>query len=167
MIAYGRQLRGLTVSHANAALVAGTTSTYTTTVSTAVTINGKWATVLTAQTNTATPTTDINTGAAFVAVPVGSGCALVWGINAAGAIKLAQGPSVVLIPGSTSTTSGSFSDAPQFPQLPDDFCPIGYTLIRTATGSAAFTPGTSSWAATGVTSTFVNVAQLPDRPQTA
>jgi hypothetical protein len=167
MIGTGRQLRGLTANHTNAVVAAGTTSTYSTTNTTAVTINGKWGTTLAAQTNTASPTTDINTGAAFVAVPVGSGCVLVWGVNAAGAIKLCQGPSVVLIPGATSTTSGTFSDAPQFPQLPDDFAPLAYTLIRTASGSSAWTPGTSSWTATGVTATFVNVGQLPDRPQTA
>jgi len=67
-----------------------------------------------------------------------------------------------------TTTAGAFLSVPQFPTLPDDFCPIGYQLVRTAPSASAFTPGTSSWTATGITcSTIQNVATLPDRPQTA
>jgi hypothetical protein len=167
MYANGRALRGLTHSYTNAGVAAGTTTTTTTTANTSASINGKWATAYASASNAATPTTDANSGAAFTAVTPGYGCALVYGVNAAGALKLAQGPQVLLIPGSTSTTSGTFNDAPQFPPLPDDFAPIAYVLVRTATGSSAWTPGTSNWTATGVTATFVNVAALPDRPQTS
>ncbi len=160
-------IRGVTMSHVNAGLVAGTTSTYTTTASTACSIRGKWATALTAQTNTASPTTDAATGLAFVALTDNQATILVWGVNAAGAIKLCQG-SIEATQVGVTTTAGAFIKAPEFPNLPDDFCPIGYQLCRTAPSAADFTPGTSSWTATGITcSTIQNVSVLPDRPQTS
>ena len=162
-----RGLKGLTLNHVSAALVAGTTSTYTTTVTTTCSINGKFSTTLGAQTNTASPTTDAGTGAAFNALSPNKACALVWGINQAGAIRLCQGPIVDTAIGVT-TTVGAFLTGPDWPALPDDFCPIGYQLVRTAPSAAAMTPGTSSWTASGVTcSTIQNVSQLPDRPQIA
>ena len=149
----------------NAAFVAGTTSTYTTTVTTAGIINVKFITTLGAQTNTASPTTDATTGNAFVALQPNQCCALVWGTNLAGTIKLAQGPIIGTLTGVT-TTVGGFLDVPQFPGLPDDFCPMAYTIVRTAPSAAAWTPGTSSWTASGVSaSTFQNVSTLPARPQ--
>jgi len=161
------QLSGLTFNHVNAGLVAGTTSTYTTTATTVCSINGKFATGLTAQTNTATPTTDAQTGVAFVPVLANNCCSLVYGINAAGAIKLVQGPSTPTAAGVT-TTVGAFINAPQFPGLPDDFCPIGYQIVRVSPTGATFTPGTTSWTASGITcSTIKNIAMLPDRPQIA
>lgn len=160
-------LRGMTFNHVNAGLVAGTTSTYTTTATTVCSFRGKFGTGLTAQTNTASPTTDAVTGAAFVALGDNQATVLVWGVNAAGAIQLAQGTIEDTAPGVT-TTAGDFLKVPQFPSLPDDFCPIGYQLVRTAPSAAAFTPGTSSWTATGITcSTIQNVSVLPDRPQTS
>jgi hypothetical protein len=161
-----RKPYGLTMGHANAVLAAGTTSTYSTTASTACTINGKWATVLTAQTNTASPTTDIVTGAAFVAVAVNKASVFVWGVNAAGAIKVAQG-SVEDTEVGVTTTAGAFKNAPAWPNLPDDFCPIGYTLVRAAPSASSWTFGSSNWTATGITTAFVNVNVLPDRPQIA
>lgn len=158
--------RAITMSYANAGLAAGTTSTYTTTAATKTAIRGKWATDLAAQTNTASPTTDVNTGAAFRSLSPNKATVLVWGVNAAGAIQLVQGTITDTLPGVT-TTVGGFNVLPQFPVIPDDFCPIGYSLHRTAPSAATWTPGTSSWAASGVTSTFVNVATLPDRPQSS
>lgn len=155
-----------TRSMANAVFAAGTTSTYSTTNSTECVINGKWATALSAQTNTASPTTDVNTGAAFVDLTDNQICAFVWGVNAAGAVKVAQGPIVDTAPGVT-TTPGDVTVAPQFPALPDDFCPCAYTLIQTAPSAADFTFGSSSWGATGITDTWVNVSTLPSRPQTS
>lgn len=160
-------LRGMTFNHVNAGLVAGTTSTYTTTATTVCSIRGKFATGLTAQTNTASPTTDATTGAAFVALADNQATVLVWGINAAGAIQLSQG-SIENTEVGVTTTAGAFLTVPQFPRIPEDFCPIGYCLVRTAPSASAWTPGTSNWTATGITaSTFQNVATLPDRPQTS
>lgn len=158
-------LAGVTLNLVSAAFVAGTTSTYTTTVTTAGLINGKFITTLGAQTNTASPTTDANTAAAFVALQPNQTCALVWGTNAAGAIKLAQGPIIGTLTGVTTTVGGLLNE-PQFPALPDDFCPMAYTVVRTAPSAAAWTPGTGSWTASGVScSTFQNIGQLPARPQ--
>lgn len=157
----------LTLNHINAGFVLGTTSTYTTTASTSVSINGKFGTALTAQTNTASPTTDATTGAAFVALTANQATVLVWGVNAAGAIKLAQG-SIVPTETGITTTAGAFINAPQFPALPDDFCPIAYNLVRTSPTGSAFTAGTTSWTASGITcSTAKNISSLPDRPQVA
>ena len=163
----GRRIFGGTINLVNAGLVAGSTSSYTTTATTVCSIGGKFATGLSAQTNTASPTTDAGTGAAFVALGDDQATVLVWGINAAGAIQLAQGTIEDTEVGVT-TVAGAFKVVPRWPNLPDDFCPIGYNLVRTAPSASAWTPGTSSWTATGVTaSTFQNVTTLPERPQTA
>ena len=169
-----RRLHGLTLNHVSAAFVLGTTSTYTTTVTTTVSINGKFGTTLGAQTNTPSPTADAVTGTAFVPLPAGSAdttagraTVVVAGVNAAGAIKFAQG-SIVKTALGVTTTAGAFIDAPQFPQLPDDFAPLAYFLVRNSPSAAAFTTGTTSWTASGITcSTPVNVSTLPDRPQTS
>lgn len=158
---------GITINLVSAAMIAGTTSTYTTTVTTACVINGKFATTLGAQTNTATPTTDATTSAAFNALSPNQCCVLVLGQNAAGAIQMSQGPILATLTGVTTTVGGFLND-PQFPALPNDFCPLAYTVVRTAPSASPWTPGTSSWTASGVSaSTFQNVAQLPNRPQIA
>lgn len=157
----------LTLNFVSAAMVAGTTSTYTTTVTTAGCINGKFVTTLAAQTNTASPTTDANTGVAFNALQPNQCCALVYGQTAAGVIQLVQGPIIACAVGVT-TTVGAFIVAPQFPDLPANFLPLAYTVVRTAPSAAAWTPGTGSWTASGVTATtFQNIAGLPARPQIA
>ena len=158
-------LNGATINCANAGLAAGTTSTYTTTATTAHVIGGKYGTTLAAQTNTATPTTDVNTSAAFDAQGDDTACAYVFGVNAAGAIKVAQGAVVATQVGVT-TTAGDLIVPPPFPPLPDDFCPIGYVLIRSAPSASAWTFGSSNWDATGITDHWYNVATLPSRPQT-
>lgn len=158
--------RGMTLNLSNAGLAAGTTSTYTTTATTAHVINGLFGTTLAAQTNTASPTTDVNTGAAFVAQAANQACVYVWGVNAAGAIKVAQG-SIEATQVGVTTTAGAFINTPQFPTLPDDFCPIGYCVVRTSPTGSAFTLGSTAWAASGITTTFKNVCTLPDRPQTS
>lgn len=157
----------LTLNHVNAGLVAGTTSTYTTTAATSCSIDGKFATSLAAQTNTASPTTDAGTGAAFVPLTANQCTVLLWGVNAAGAIKLTQG-SIEATETGVTTTAGAFIRAPQFPSLPDDFCPIGYQLVRTSPTGSAFTAGTTAWAASGITCSVIkNISTLPARPQTA
>lgn len=160
-------LNGVTFSKVSSAMIAGTTSTYTTTVTTDCIVNGLFATAITAQTNTATPTTDATTGAAFNALSANKTCAIVLGQTVGGVIKMSQGPIIDTYPGVT-TTVGAFKEAPQFPALPSDFCPLAYTLVRTAPDAASWTPGTSSWTATGVSATtFKNVAVLPQRPKIA
>lgn len=162
----------LTLNLISAALVAGTTNTLTTTVTTNCSIGGKFATAKGAITNssfaTEAITTDAATGVAFIPLTStstnGSASALVFGINNAGALKLCQGPIVPTELGVT-TTPGAFLSAPQFPAIPDDFCPIAYTIVRTSPSVPTFTIGTSSWA--NNSTTFRNVCTLPARPQTA
>lgn len=161
------KLEGLTLNHVSAALVLGTTSTYTTTVTTTVSINGKFGTTLGAQTNTATPTTDASTLAAFVPLTANQATVIVFGVTAAGAIAMMQG-SIVPTEIGVTTTAGAFINAPQFPAIPETVCPIAYCLVRTSPTGSAFTAGTTSWTASGITSsTAVNISQLPNRPQTS
>lgn len=160
-------LHGATINYTNAGFVAGTTSTYTTTVTTAGLINGKFITTLAAQTNTASPTLDATTGLAFNALQPNQTCALVWGLNAAGAIKLCQGSIIGTLTGVTTTVGGLLNE-PQFPAMPDDFCQIGYQIVRTAPSASPWTPGTSNWTASGVTcSVAQNVHTMPSRPQSS
>lgn len=156
----------LTINLVNAGFVAGATNTYTTSADTRCIINGKFATTLSSG-NNASPTTDATTGLAFVPVPYNYATVLVWGTNAAGAVKCAQG-TIVPTEAGVTTTVGAFKTAPQFPALPDDFCPCAYQLVRVAPTGSSFTAGTTQWAASGITcSTMQNIATLPDRPQIA
>lgn len=161
------QTAGFTGGFVDTGAVAGTTSTFTTTAAAAGLINGKFVTPLGISTNLATPTTDAATGLAFNALSPNKTCAIVFGQNAAGALRMCQGPIIATETGVT-TTVGAFINAPQFPPLPEDFMPLAYTLVRTAPSAAAWTPGSSSWTASGVSATtFKRIGQLPDRPQIA
>ncbi len=155
-----------TISFIKTGLTKGTTSTYTTTVTSECTIDGKYCTALTAQTNTATPTTDARSGSGFIAQTDNTVSAYVFGITLAGAIAVCQGPITDTEVGVT-TTAGALKNRPQFPVLPEDFCPIGYLMVRTAPSASDFTFGTSAWDATGVTSSAVVEVSglLPNRPQ--
>ena len=160
-------LGGITINMANAGLTSGTASgaTYTTTATTVHVINGLFGTTLAAQTNTASPTTDARTGAAFAALNDNEATVFVWGVTAAGAIAVCQG-SIEDTQVGVTTVPGAFIVAPQFPMLPDDFCPIGYSVHRCAPSASAWTLGTSAWNATGTVHTFKNVCVMPTRPQT-
>ena len=148
---------GGTLCFAKTGLIAGTNFSYTTTVATDYIIDGKFGVKFATKTNQALPATDATTGVAFVTLADDEGAALVFGINAAGAIQVAQGDSKKLDP-----TGSEFLIAPPFPSLPNDFCTIGYAILQNESGSA-FTTGVTDWA--DIVTTFVNVAMLPDRPQ--
>lgn len=116
-----------------------------------------------------TPTVDVNTGLAFppligggsVANTPGNGCVVVWGFNAAGTLKCAMGRHQKL------DMAGAFVIAPEFPPIPDDFCPFAYQVLKAgATASASGVVfGTTNWNATGFTNVIQNVSYLPSRPQ--
>ena len=162
-----RRLNGVTMGLIKTGLIKGTTSTYTTTVTSEGMINGKYVTGLTAQTNVATPTTDARTGLAFPALTDNKATVLVVGQKADSTIQMCQG-SIEDTDVGVTTTAGAFRNAPQFPALPDDFMVFGYALVRTAPSAADFTAGTSSWTATGISaSQFVQCGVLPDRPVTS
>lgn len=162
--------RGLTFSFAigaggtaGAVLAAGTTTTFSTTNIVTGCIGGKSIVAYAAQTNTASPTTDVNTGALFTAIPKGSCGVFVWGINAAGAVKVAQGTTETL------DASGNIVIAPSFPALPTDFCPFAYQImVVTTAAAAAWTFGSSNQATlTGITPYRISISTLPDKPQTS
>ena len=141
-------------------LAAGTTTTISTTAAPMYALNGK-AYTTTAWSNTAHPTTDANTGAAFVGIPTGYGAVIVYGLNAAKAPVAAQGPLVAL------DSAYNFITAPQFPAIPANFCPIGYMVVKAGSGSSTWTAGSSNQSgATGITYARQDVALgLPDHVQ--
>lgn len=136
----------------------GAVTTYDTTVTISYMINGQMLTK-TAVTTGASPTTDANTGAAFVALQPLKACVFVWLLNAAGTVKVAQGPIVSVDP-----DSGLRKQHPDFPAIPDGHVAFAYHIIQTAANSSAWTFGVSNWNATGVTKLIVNVGILPSRP---
>lgn len=155
----------LTLALAKAALAAGTTTTLTIGTTTPFAIKGKAYSKASAS-NQATPTTDITTGAAFVAVAPGYGCVFVIGLDSGGNIRVAQGPQQIM-DGNTAGASASFIISPQFPIVPDTVCPIGYLVTKVGTSGVAWAFGSSNLAGppSNVLHTFVDVVTLPDRPQ--
>lgn len=111
---------------------------------------------------TATPTTDALTGVAFKGITKGQATVLVWCLDTAGTVKVAQG-SIGL-----TDAAGNVVDAGlQFPVIPDELTPFGFSVHRAAsTLVGTWTPSGSNWNATGMTSTPYNVFMLPDRPAT-
>jgi len=153
---------GGTMCFTKVVAAAGSTSTITTTNATDFIIDGKFGTQLDALTNQATPTTDHRTGAAFPALAINQGVAIVLGTIAAG------GTNLVAIQGDIQDLdSGTleFKIAPHFGSIPDTMCPFAYIIITNGSTGAAWTFGTTSFGATGITDTYVDIAMMPDRPQ--
>jgi hypothetical protein len=163
-----------TLNHISANFSLGTTNTITSTVATQCAINSKFTVPLAPLTNSAlSPATDASTGLPFNALavnPAGNlqanqGTVVVLGVNAAGTLRACQGTVVATALG-VGAVAGAFIYAPQFPNLPDDFCPTAYFLVRNSPNASAFTPFTSSWTATGITcSALVQIDSVPPRPQ--
>lgn len=162
-----KDLKGATFCAGNCGATAGTTTTFTTANAVSVAINGK-ANSLAALTNSATPTTDANTGAAFVAVGASKGCIFVVGVNASDALKVTQGP-IEDLTTEADGANASFIKAPQFPAVPDDVCPIAYIVTKVGASGTAWTFGSSNLAGppSNVLHTFVSIMTMPDRPQIA
>lgn len=139
---------------------AGTTTTVTTARIMPFTIKGK-AYRGAALTNQAFPTTDLLTGAAFVAIAASQAVILVLGFNAAGTLCAIQGKTVNLDANNNCTI------APQFPPIKDTMAPFAYVVCKNGSTGSSWTPGSSNWTATGMTATFVDINDIPDRPQTS
>lgn len=153
------ELRGITLCLVKATLAAGTTTTYSTTGTTVYSIQGK-AYSKAAVTNGATPTTDVNTGNAFVPVKPNEGSVFVFCYDASGTVRVAQGGVKGLDAG------GGFVEAPDFPAIPETVCPFAYLIIQAGASASNWTFGTSNQSgATGVTYTRQDVITLPARPQ--
>lgn len=153
-------------------------TTLTTANATSFCINGK-AYTKAAATGGASPTLDSATGVAFKPVPPGYGCVFLIG-SAAGvdqAFAAVQSEIVPLQANAGTYIPGDFVDAPEFPLVPDNFCPFGYLIIQVGTN---FTP-TTGWqmgvsntkeaaynsTAKSFLPTPVSILTVPDRPQTA
>lgn len=163
----------VTMCFTKAALAAGTTTTYATTGTTSYAVRGKFYNK-TAAANVATPTTDIVDGLPFqpLAFPAsasvgGQGSVFVFCYRAIPAIAPAGGIAVAQGSVEQLDINGNFINAPQFPVIPDNYCPFGYLVVTLGpTAVANWTFGTNNLSGvTGVTYTFVDIAQLPDRPQ--
>ncbi len=142
-----------------AGLVAGTTTTLTT-LATLISLMGRLYTIAAAANGAAT-TTDGITGKAFTPVPVGGAGLFVVGYDASGNRKVCQGGSLA----AGSYTVGDEVNALEFPNMPDEICPVGYIVIQVGSTGAAWTWGASNLsAATGVTYTFVDCCYLPAKP---
>ena len=161
-------LRGRTAQLGNATLVAGTTTTLSLSVATAFAISGKVYSKAIAS-NQATPTTDANTGAAFLGVKANKGCVFVLGLDASGNTVAVQGEITDL------DASGNFVIAPEFPAtIPATMCPIGYYIIKAGATADATTGWIMFLVSVSLTILFplgfftlVNIATLPTRPQIA
>jgi len=149
-----------TMCFAKAGLAAGTTTTISTTATVPYSVRGK-AYSKAAITNGATPTIDYATGNPFLPVPVNNGCVTMIGFDPGGNMRAVQGSVVPL------DSNGNFINASQFGSLPNDFCPIGYQVVKVgATATGAWTFGSSNNSGvTGVTYAMQDVNSLPDRPQ--
>lgn len=157
--------RGFTGTLMKATLAAGTTTTYSTTGTTQYSINGK-AYSKAAVTNGATPTTDIVTGAAFVALTASKGCKFVFGYDASGTVRVAQGAIVDLDGAADGANALFIKGAPPLPPVPDDFAPFAYCETKVGASGSTWTFGSSNLAGppSNVLHTFTDVTTLPTRP---
>jgi len=168
-LASSSQSAGMTLgtTHAGFSITGGAANTFATANTFNFLINGKSGTFASGA-GQATPTTDINTAAAFLAIPKNYGSVFVFGVNAAGTIQAAQSPGNLSTPGYVALdASGAFLLEPPFPALPDNFVPFGYLVIKNGSTGSNFTFGTTNWNATGITATAVSIGAMPDRPQIA
>jgi hypothetical protein len=75
---------------------------------------------------------------------------------------------VSILPGQIVDTAqlAAGTAALQFPDVPKSVCTIGVMRVVVTAGTT-FVPGTTALAATGVTTTFVNLSAMPGEPLTA
>ena len=113
--------------------------------------------------NLATPTLDAATGLAFPPIKASQGTVVVVGFDASGNLRAMQGT----VAATDGAVAGGFALAPQFPVVPDWICPVGYIIAKAdSTLSGTWTFGSSNLSGvSGMTYVFVDVAQIPDRPQ--
>lgn len=151
--------RGLNFCTTSGLLTAtGAVTTHDTTVTINYVINGKIATK-TAITAGATPTTG-NTSAASITLTANKARVVVWGLKSGGTVAVEEGPIV-------DYDGTNYSPMPQFPAIPDNFVPFAYQVLKAGSTAGTITFGSSNWNATGFTNAIVNVAVLPEHPQTS
>jgi hypothetical protein len=176
-------LAGLTANFGAPALEGGTTTTLKTTAATIVAIAGKTYT-LAAANNVQPATNDANTGAVAKPIAPGYGSVVVVGalkpasgLAASTTLGWVQGEIVPIFASASATdyTPGAFVVAPEFPVLPDNFCPIGYFTVRVASSNSASlnlfsagltVTGNKNSNTTAIEFAYGQLATLPTRPQT-
>lgn len=136
----------------------GAETVHDTTVTINYVLGGKIATK-TAITDGATPTTDYVSGDA-ITLTASKARTVVWGLISGGTVKVIAGPIV-------DWDGTAFNVPPDFPSIPDTFVPFAYQILKASSAAGTITFGSSNWNATGFTNSIVNVAVLPDRPQTS
>ena len=110
---------------------------------------------------------DVNTGAAFVAIPgyttttPAYGAAILLLVDKSGNFRAAQGPLQAL------DSAGNFITAPQFPAVPDIYCPFAYLVVlNNQSSGTTWTLGTNNTSGvSNVTYHFQDLMTLPARPQ--
>jgi hypothetical protein len=146
---------------AKAGLVAGTTSTYSTTTAFTYAIRGHLFSKAPV-TNAASPVTDANTGVGFKPLVANQASIFAFLTDAAGNVTVAQGA----VASNAELTGGN--GAVQFPGYDDTRTPFGYLLAQAGpTAVGAWTFGVSNLSAvTGMTFTFRDVLTAPAQPIT-
>lgn len=160
-----------TMNFTASVVAAGTTTTLSQTNAATYAILGKIYAQSAAWSNQATPTVDFATGNAFVPVLANQGSIYLIGLDHSKAMHVTQGQVQAL------DVNGNFITAPMFGGLgpvgsgttDNDFCPIAYLVIKagsTANATTGWIFGTSNNSGvTGITYTFVDIANMPNRPQ--
>lgn len=117
------------------------------------------------------PTTDGNTGAAFVPVGKSQGSVFVLAYDgqaaAANAIKVYQGSVEALTSDASGANAKFIGPGPTFPSIPNSVCAFAYLITKVGASGTAWTFGASNLAGppSNVLHTFTDVFSLPDRPQ--
>lgn len=150
----------LSICVTKAGLGAGTTTTYSTTAAVVFSERGKMYSAPIA-TNAATPTLDADTGLVFNPLLANQGCTFLFGYTGAGVISVTQSPIMAL------DATGNFLIAPQLPAIANGVTPFGYLVAKAgSTLASGWVLGTSNLSGvTGMTYTFQDIMNLPDRPQ--
>lgn len=123
---------------------------------------------------------DLNTGETIAGIPAGYGACILVGATSSESttLRMCQGEVQALDANTAAYTPGAFINPPQFPTMPENFCPFGYVIVKVATdytSGASYVFGSSNTTATGAqnsastahANTFVSIMALPDRPQTS
>ena len=150
-----------------AGLGAGTTSTYT--IANTFTFANKGLLYSQASAaNAASPTTDFNTGVAFLPLSAGQSCAFIFGVTTAGVVGVVQSLPLQLMKGifpATNDITGGLGTV-QLPVIPDTLTPFGYLLVEAGASLASpWTFGVGNLSGvTGLTYLFHDVMTVPAQP---
>jgi hypothetical protein len=164
-------LQGGNITLSKAGLVAGTTTTYTIGTTFTFANQGKLFSKASAS-NAATPTTDFNTGVAFLPIVAGQSCLFVFCVDVSGTVRVIQSLPFNLRQSQFTSTldiTGGYA-ALQFPSIPDSLTPFGYMsaeAISTLVGTWTFGVNNLAAGTTGLTLAFTDVMALPAQPVTA